>query len=208
MANEETTPATARQEVAASDHDTLVDRSANVASGAAAAFVITSTGTANTMDDAPTTTTTITYRQFWQQFTTAHGAVELLVISTIFAVGIGSVLGLVRSQCACHVNSTYTRAACGLSLTHTFPVGMAMYRFPPHWRIGMRASTMALTTRLAVAMILPSSHCPVKPVPTRPNRPRRGRMSCYRRSCCSSIPLWAVSVIQSLWDVDRPFCSA
>jgi hypothetical protein len=101
------TRATGRQEeVATSDHDTSVARGTNVASAAA---VLSSTGTATILDDIDTatvvvtgrttTTTAITYRQFWRQFTTARGAVELLVISTIFAVGIGSVLGLVRYRC-------------------------------------------------------------------------------------------------------------
>jgi hypothetical protein len=110
-------PAGQEEEVATSDHDTLVDRSANVTSAAtatavAAAAVLSSTGTANTV----TVDEAITYRQFWRQFTRAHGAVELLVISTIFAVGIGSVLGLVRNQCT--INTHTGIYMCLLSHTY------------------------------------------------------------------------------------------
>jgi hypothetical protein len=117
-----TMPQTGREEeVATSDHDSLVDRSAYVASAAtttaaavAVADVLSSTGTANTatVDEA------ITYRQFWRQFTRAHGAVELLVISTIFAVGIGSVLGLVRNQCKINTHIPVGMYMCLLSHTY------------------------------------------------------------------------------------------
>jgi hypothetical protein len=118
------------------------------------------------------------YRKFITVFCSSHGAWQILVISTLYSVGIGSVLGLVR------VPGSAPPIIRDTLLTSK--VSFDSLRFQQFYQIDMLGLIMVLRT---IAGILRRSLRSAKPVPTMPSRPRRGHMWHSRRFYCSSIPL-------------------